>query len=83
MKDNFSFIDEVLEELLFGGHDDEHKAITDSKQQLISGFKAAMLEVVTTNQKGQFEDDAGNICWYLDDLVKALETLVEGGSNGK
>jgi len=24
------------------------------------------------NQKGQFEDDQGNICWYLDDLAKNI-----------
>ena len=45
-------------------------------------IKAKQLEViervekeVNTNQKGQFEDNAGNVCWYLDSLNKALDTL--------
>ena len=39
-----------------------------SNLELIEGLKGKLAQ----NQKGQFEDDAGNICWYLDDLTKAL-----------
>lgn len=34
-------------------------------------------ELVQTNQKGQFEEDTGEICWYLDDLLSALTKLEE------
>lgn len=37
--------------------------------ELIDG---AIMPAISVNQKGQFEDDGGNICWYLDDLEKAL-----------
>jgi hypothetical protein len=37
--------------------------------ELIDG---AIMSAISVNQKGQFEDDGGNICWYLDDLEKAL-----------
>lgn len=40
-------------------------------------YKKIMLETITTNQKGQFEDDAGDICWYLDDLIKAVTQVLD------
>lgn len=33
----------------------------------------AILELVKTNQKGQYQDEAGNICWYLDDLIRVIQ----------
>lgn len=44
--------------------------------------KEDVLEAIETNQKGQFEDDAGHICWYLDDLVSAIKKLNIGENNG-
>lgn len=32
-----------------------------------------MLELISTNQKGQFEADGGHIAWYLDDLQKVIK----------
>ena len=34
-------------------------------------------EMINTNQKGTFTDDGGNDCWYIDDLNKALDQLLE------
>ena len=52
----------------------------DSTVQIIeSKFnKMDIIKLISQNQKGQFEDDAGNICWYLDDLVKMLFEALEG-----
>lgn len=36
-----------------------------------------LLEKLKENQKGQFEDDGGSICWYLDDLVSVIERTIE------
>ena len=33
--------------------------------------------LININQKGTFTDDAGNNCWYIDDLLKALEDLTK------
>ena len=33
------------------------------------------VEVVKSNSKGAFTDDAGNDCWYVDELLEALNSL--------
>ena len=35
-------LEEILEELLFGGHDDEHKAVLEAKQQIESLISEAV-----------------------------------------
>lgn len=47
--------------------------ITQTQQETLE----EVLRDIETNQKGQFEDDAGNICWYLDDLVKTIKQRKE------
>ena len=39
-----------------------------------TAYREGLLEAVKTNQRGQFEDDGGNICWYLDDLSSLIAT---------
>lgn len=46
------------------------------KQGRASALREA-LEVVKENRKGAFTDDAGNDCWYVDDLCKAIERLLD------
>ena len=33
-----------------------------------------IIEFISRNQKGQFENGSGNVCWYLDDLIEMLKT---------
>ncbi len=35
-----------------------------------------IIRSVEENQKGQFEDDGGYICWYLDNLVDLLNKIL-------
>ena len=46
--------------------------IREHDKRLIEHIK----EKVMQNQKGQFQDDAGNICWYLDDLETYLNSNI-------
>ena len=48
-----------------------NKLLRDERGGVIDEVK----EWVKTNQKGQFEDDSGVVCWYLKDLVKSLDYL--------
>lgn len=59
-------LEDVEEQLIDVG------AIDDAEQALNHHYAKEFLEIVRTNQKGSFEDDAGNICWYLDDLEKTI-----------
>ena len=43
------------------------------KEKIQAEVVEKVITWVKTNQKGQFEDEVGNICWYLDDLVTSLE----------
>lgn len=60
-----------------GGHcwgvDKLKTIITTQRQELLSEIE----ELIATNQKGQFEDEVGNICWYLDDLLSIITTKRE------
>ena len=47
------------------------KVIKEEREKMSERLK----EEININQKGQFEDDAGNICWYLDDLNKKIKDL--------
>ena len=48
----------------------------DAVQELKDKLYQLLLDELSVNQKGQFEDDAGHICWYLDDLQEALKQLM-------
>lgn len=58
------------------GQEQFEKDLRQNIQTYINGEKIKLLEEtiekVSVNQKGQFEDDAGYICWYLDDLKNIL-----------
>lgn len=49
--------------------------VKDFISSLLEQQKKEIIEEVKENQKGQFENDAGNICWYLDDLIKMLKNI--------
>lgn len=71
---------EIIPILLSGfryknSYDEHHVAdqIREIIHQAALAERERIVELVQINQKGQFDDGAGNICWYLDDLLKALE----------
>lgn len=37
--------------------------------------KSEIIKFVQENHKGTFTDNAGNDCWYIDELVKGLNNL--------
>jgi hypothetical protein len=41
--------------------------------EVIDAILDAIIREISENQKGQFEDEAGYTCWYLDDLTSLLE----------
>jgi hypothetical protein len=53
--------------------------IREEREKAFKAGQQDMLERVrveiNTNQKGTFTDDADNDCWYIDDLLKALDNL--------
>ena len=52
--------DNILEEF--------KKTLTQVHNSAIEGC----VKIVKMNSKGSFTDDAGNDCWYIDELVKTL-----------
>ena len=45
--------------------------VTDN---LKDDFILMLIESIKENKKGQFVDEAGNICWYLDALVEEIRS---------
>lgn len=48
--------------------------LTNGLDSFIDSTLDAVIASLSVNQKGQFEDDAGHICWYLDDMVSVLQS---------
>lgn len=46
----------------------------DSLKSLIRQVCEEVIKEITINQNGMFDDDAGNACWYVDDLDMVLRT---------
>jgi hypothetical protein len=58
---------------------DNHKHF--SIQCIQSGYELAIkdvIDMVKENRQGTFIDDGGNDCWYIDELVKQLQSLLKG-----
>jgi hypothetical protein len=53
-------------------HQREDKAYQLGQQDMLERVR----EEINMNQIGSFTDDAGNDCWYIDDLLKALDNLI-------
>jgi hypothetical protein len=49
------------------------KAFQEGKKE----EREEIIKDVQLNYKGTFRDDAGNDCWYIDDLVKHLTKLYD------
>lgn len=45
------------------------------------GVITEIIKLVQENHKGTFTDDAGNDCWYIDDLVRALQHMLKNEVN--
>lgn len=54
-----------------------HKEVEDwLRQALIKAYQAGIdeaMEIVKENRRGAFTDEGGNNCWYVDELIKALQ----------
>ena len=70
-------------EHLFTGHLYDEPAFTLDKDKIIEWLKEKLTQVhdsaiegcvkiVKMNSKGSFTDDAGNDCWYIDELIETL-----------
>lgn len=64
-----SILEEVQNKSVFI---DDKAQIDQALKEIEEAIDKAIIPAISANQKGQFEDDGGNICWYLDDLEKAL-----------
>lgn len=51
---------------------------TLTKDEAKAELLRLILDTIKANQKGQFEDDAGEICWYLKDLEQAIQDIFDG-----
>lgn len=61
-----------------GGSQDEMKQIDDIKDfisNILYDYKSKVIEVIESNQKGSFTDDAEHNCWYADDLINVIKNL--------
>ena len=38
----------------------------------IKGERQRIVEIIKSNSKGSFTDDAGNNCWYIDSLLDLI-----------
>jgi len=47
--------------------------ILEAQQELMDEIK----QNISMNQKGQFENDGGAICWYLDDLIQSITDIAK------
>jgi hypothetical protein len=62
------------------------KTLTDKLDKILSqsikaGYELAIrdvIDMVKENRQGTFTDDGGNDCWYIDELVKQLQSLLKG-----
>lgn len=66
-----TFLTEKLTEAL------HQKSMSDVAMAFEMGQKAReaeIMKIVEENSKGSFTDDAGNDCWYIDDLLAAIKT---------
>lgn len=46
------------------------EAVAKEKREMV----ARVIELVQINAEGAFTDDAGYDCWYLEDLIKFIES---------
>lgn len=69
-------IDKILSKFQYGfSHQFTDPKGGLSQEETSAQIYSLLMDVIETNQKGQFEDEAGNVFWYLDDLVKAINQL--------
>ncbi|MFN3008624.1 hypothetical protein [Mycolicibacterium wolinskyi] len=76
--DGMAAKEKELEAMADGARAYIHRPLQAAVSQPLATIEQLVLERVQENQTGQFEDDAGNICWYLDDLTIALKQLIGG-----
>lgn len=53
------------------------KIVEDFLAQQQSLLLDKVKEIVSGNYKGAFIDDGGFECWYVDDLLKSLDSLID------
>ncbi len=49
--------------------------LAKQESQIRADERAFIIKIIEDNYKGAFTDDAGNNCWYVDDLVKIIHQL--------
>ena len=49
------------------------EALAQQQSELLERVK----EIVSGNYKGAFTDNAGFECWYVDDLLESLDSLID------
>ena len=62
----------INDSLWYVNPDDIKEAISQTREETIK----EIIRSVEENQKGQFEDDGGYVCWYLDNLVDLLNKIL-------
>ncbi len=53
----------------------DKEVLRKTLQTHTTALKGRVVEMVKGNHKGTFTDDAGNDCWYIDELVEAITNI--------